>query len=214
MAYILRLRSATPPRTKYLEYSTTSVYHALLRNHFRLRPTLHALFCLPVLSARRHYKLCQGTTECQQTRIGETNYQVTCWVDPILNVSSACTSCLRLIALAQHIHSPYGHERGEHLGQVLVRYLTQLQKNILIDDNGNARLTDFGLGCILQTSGYTRTTPSGTVRWMARELVATSETGEEQADPQPTMEADVWAFALTVIEVGYLSLSRLPSLAS
>ena len=89
----------------------------------------------------------------------------------------------------------------------LVSISRQLQKNILIDDNGNARLTDFGLSCILQTSGYTRSTPSGTVRWMARELVANSETWKEQPDPQPTTEADVWAFALTGIEVGYLSIS-------
>jgi hypothetical protein len=45
---------------------------------------------------------------------------------------------------------------------------------------------------------------------MARELVSNSETGKEQPDPQPTTEADVWAFALTGIEVGYLYLACCP----
>jgi len=73
--------------------------------------------------------------------------------------------------------------------------------NILIDDGGNARLADFGLARFLLTSGYTRTRPSGTVRWMALELFAASEAREEQSDPQVTTESDVWAFGLTAIEI-------------
>lgn len=88
----------------------------------------------------------------------------------------------------------------------------QLQSNILIDDGGSARLADFGLARFSQTSGYTRSRPSGTVRWMALELFAASEAGEEQSDPQVTMEADIWAFGLTAIEVGYLSLFHFSSL--
>lgn len=103
-----------------------------------------------------------------------------------------------------HYHSiVHGDVKGVRIQvKSFVSFWCLPQSNVLIDDAGNARLTDFGLARILQTSGYTRTIASGTVRWMARELVTLSEEGERKSDQQVTVEADVWAFAMTVIEVG------------
>jgi len=78
--------------------------------------------------------------------------------------------------------------------------------NILIDDNGEVRLTDFGLSRILQTSGFTTKTASGTLRYMAPELVeiceeSAEEEEEEESAPRVTVGTDVWAFGMTVTEV-------------
>lgn len=73
--------------------------------------------------------------------------------------------------------------------------------NILIDDNGQVKVADFGLSRILKTSGFTTKTASGTLRWMALELYETSEGEEEESAPRVTMEADVWALAMTIVEV-------------
>lgn len=69
-----------------------------------------------------------------------------------------------------------------------------LQCNILINDDGEASLADFGLSRILQASGFTTKTASGTWRFMPPELLV----GQIQ---QVTPAADVWSFAMTVIEV-------------
>lgn len=72
--------------------------------------------------------------------------------------------------------------------------------NILIDDDGQACLTDFGLSRILQTSGFTTNTPAGTSRFMAPELIS-SEDGDEESIPKVTKASDVYAYAMTVLEV-------------
>lgn len=69
---------------------------------------------------------------------------------------------------------------------------------MLINDNGEACLTDFGLSRILQTSGFTTKTSSGTWRFMALELI---EGEDEETLPKVTKASDVWAFAMTVLEV-------------
>lgn len=83
----------------------------------------------------------------------------------------------------------------------------QLQSNILITDNGEASLTDFGLSRILHTSGFTTDTASGTLRYLAPELFSISAEGEDEPIPRVTIPTDVWAFAMTVVEVRRL-LSR------
>jgi serine/threonine protein kinase len=99
--------------------------------------------------------------------------------------------------------------------------------NILIDDNGEARLTDFSLSRILHAPGFTTMTTSGTWRYMAPELVEICEKesaeGEEEEEsslnpattdswrwkaPEQmeaatalTCAADVWGFAMMVMEI-------------
>ena len=88
----------------------------------------------------------------------------------------------------------------------------QLQSNILINDIGEASLTDFSLSRILEKSGYTTKTASGTLRYMAHELYSTSE-GENEFIPRVTGATDVWKFAETVIQVR-VPVSRFPFLAN
>jgi serine/threonine protein kinase len=74
------------------------------------------------------------------------------------------------------------------------------QSNILVNDKNEASIADFGLSRILETSGFTTKSIAGTSRWMACELIAPEEEDEDHP-PELTKATDVWAFAMTVIEV-------------
>lgn len=66
--------------------------------------------------------------------------------------------------------------------------------NILINDNGDVHLADFGLSCIMGSSELTtKAAAAGTYRYMAPELF------NEIA--KTTQATDVWAFAMTAIEI-------------
>ncbi|KAG8957733.1 hypothetical protein FRC03_009854 [Tulasnella sp. 419] len=68
--------------------------------------------------------------------------------------------------------------------------------NVLVDQDGNARISDFGLSKVLQdgSSGYTTSSATaGTSRWMAPELF--QEHGER------CQETDIYALSLTVVEI-------------
>ncbi|KAH8118250.1 kinase-like domain-containing protein, partial [Phellopilus nigrolimitatus] len=78
--------------------------------------------------------------------------------------------------------------------------------NILVDDFGKPLLADFGTSRIFGTKGFTTQNIMGTCRWMAVELLlATSgpDSGASLSDsPMRTTKAsDIWAFAMTVLEV-------------
>lgn len=79
--------------------------------------------------------------------------------------------------------------------------------NILIDDKGDACLADFGQSRILHTSGFTTKVTAGTWRFMAPELIETRADEGDGGVLCATMATDVWAFAMTVIEVCYNFLS-------
>ena len=66
-----------------------------------------------------------------------------------------------------------------------------------MNDQHEASITDFGLSRILEVSGFTTKSISGTYRWMAHELLAP----EGDNIPKVTAASDVWAFAMTVLEV-------------
>ena len=69
--------------------------------------------------------------------------------------------------------------------------------NILINDHREACLADFGLAIALQGSATVTTTLKGTLRWMAPELLKSS-------DPDggvPTCASDVYALAMVFYEV-------------
>lgn len=80
------------------------------------------------------------------------------------------------------------------------------QSNILINDNLEASLTDFGLSRILQKSGFTTKTGAGSFRFMAPEQMKICLIDEEPL-PRVTAATDVWAFSMTVIEVSISTLT-------
>ena len=78
-----------------------------------------------------------------------------------------------------------------------------LKANILVDQSGHARLTDFGLLTIV--SDPTNFTPSsfvspgGTTRWMSPELLLPDQSGSN--DSRPTVESDCYALGMVIYEV-------------
>lgn len=75
--------------------------------------------------------------------------------------------------------------------------LNPSKANILINNDHEACLADFGLVMSLQVSATVTTTLKGTLRWMAPELLKSS-------DPEggvPTRASDVYALAMVFYEV-------------
>lgn len=73
--------------------------------------------------------------------------------------------------------------------------------NILLDDNFNAVLTDFGLSRVLEAAGFTTTSTQapGTFRYMARELM--NPPSHSTKAPLPTMQSDIWSAGMTGLEI-------------
>lgn len=76
------------------------------------------------------------------------------------------------------------------------------QANILIDENCNARLADFGLLIIVSDPGNLLSSSSnsqrGTVRWMSPELILPQEFGFENS--RPTGPSDCYALGMVIYE--------------
>jgi len=87
-----------------------------------------------------------------------------------------------------------------------------IKANILIDQDGQARLADFGLLTFISDPTNFMALASyvigGTTRWMSPELLNPDLFGFE--DSQPTKESDCYALGMVVLEV----LSGQPPLAS
>ena len=78
----------------------------------------------------------------------------------------------------------------------------------MIDESGNARITDFGLTKIVRGSNSVPSTSRGqgqTLRWTAPELL--------ESDDVVTKESDVHSFAMVVIEVGWLLIFGMSSVS-
>ena len=70
------------------------------------------------------------------------------------------------------------------------------QPNILVDDSGCPRITDFGLAVVAQNQDSIRSLQDGhghTARWTAPEIL--NEQGTH------SKEADVFSFAMVMVEV-------------
>ena len=78
-----------------------------------------------------------------------------------------------------------------------------IEANILIDQDGNAQLADFGLMAIIPDSTLAATTTSpvssGTLRWMSPELLDPGRFGAKNC--QPTKESDCYALGMVILEV-------------
>ncbi|KXN87457.1 Protein sevenless [Leucoagaricus sp. SymC.cos] len=66
--------------------------------------------------------------------------------------------------------------------------------NIMVTDDRHARLADFGVAKMLYVSGYTTTSIGGSCRWMSPEIL-------EGSDPSATVASDIWAFAMTILQL-------------
>ena len=82
-----------------------------------------------------------------------------------------------------------------------------LKDNILIDDHGKVCVTDFGIARILSNRGFTTTSEPFSLRWSSIEILrAVSDTNMEADDMEiyhlHTLASDVWAFAMTILQVG------------
>ena len=76
-----------------------------------------------------------------------------------------------------------------------------MQANILIDDNGNARLVDFGLSTIkaeFEGTSYSLSTVGGAIRWRARELLPFTP---EDFTPKLTAACDVYSYGSIMLQV-------------
>ncbi|KAF9261239.1 kinase-like protein, partial [Marasmius fiardii PR-910] len=75
--------------------------------------------------------------------------------------------------------------------------------NILVDEDQNCRLADFGLskeasGIITTMLEPTTGGVKGSIRWMAPEMLGTSGTTDPNEDRSPR---DIYAYACTVVEI-------------
>ncbi|KAF9784386.1 kinase-like domain-containing protein [Thelephora terrestris] len=75
--------------------------------------------------------------------------------------------------------------------------------NILVDDNGRARIADFGLLTVVSDPAYATASSSvataGTLPWMSPELLAPEDFGLK--DSRPTKESDCYALGMVILEV-------------
>ncbi|KDQ61862.1 hypothetical protein JAAARDRAFT_104245, partial [Jaapia argillacea MUCL 33604] len=72
-------------------------------------------------------------------------------------------------------------------------------RNILVDDDGRAILSDFGPAYILGGTEFTATSLSGLCRFMAPELLPVIN--DDSPPPAPTFASDLWSLGCTVGEV-------------
>jgi serine/threonine protein kinase len=92
---------------------------------------------------------------------------------------------------------PWRFERGEQLPPTFPRTLAILvvQENILVSSDREAKIADFGLANFADMSMSYATLRMGTPKWMAPELLDTSQKF------QRTTKSDIFAFACIAFEV-------------
>lgn len=95
-------------------------------------------------------------------------------------------------------------------------HTTFAQPNILINDNENAVLCDFGLASITadaESAHASTANSAGSIRWMAPERLSIFDGSSEQAPRavRVTKESDMYSLAMVVIEVRTLPRLAQPS---
>jgi serine/threonine protein kinase len=92
---------------------------------------------------------------------------------------------------------PWRFERGEQLPPTFPRTLAivVVQENILVGSDRKAKIADFGLANFVDMSMSYATVRMGTPKWMAPELLDTSQKF------QRTTKSDIFAFACIAFEV-------------
>ena len=76
------------------------------------------------------------------------------------------------------------------------------QNNVLISDDGQAQITDFGVACILDVQGYTTSESAPrNIRYVAPELMPINPAQEDDKRPHPTLESDIYSLAILLLQV-------------
>jgi serine/threonine protein kinase len=81
--------------------------------------------------------------------------------------------------------------------------LIKFQSNVLINENGNAVLADFGLSRLLadHETSFFASHSSGAIRWAAPEIIEFgTEKPNEQVD-KPNKESDIYSFGCIMMQV-------------
>jgi len=117
------------------------------------------------------------------------------WIASILTTYKLCgvANGLEYLHFNNVVHGNLGVVRGGSLVCITVG-LTHIQPNILVDDSGRARITDFGLAMMPQDPDSQRGfLDDQTAQWTAPEIANDSGTYSK--------EADVFSFAMVMVEV-------------
>jgi len=75
--------------------------------------------------------------------------------------------------------------------------------NVLVDDEGQPRVADFGLSQMVDSqgmSGVSSMSGKGSVRWQAPELLNVGQSVEDVSSTAPTTRSDTYAFAMVCLE--------------
>ena len=101
------------------------------------------------------------------------------------------------------VHGDLKGVRPQTLIPAPVSNALSIKANILVDQNGRARLADFGLLTIVSDPTYFTASSSastgGTVRWMSPELLEPEQFGLDHGCP--TRESDCYALGMVIYEV-------------
>lgn len=97
------------------------------------------------------------------------------------------------------VHGDIKGVRSKILLETRYSSLPISQANVLVNDAGEACLSDIGISKIPFPLDWTQPFGTRSARWMAPELIAPNDDG---ADDYPvTRQTDVYSFSMTVIEV-------------
>ena len=123
-----------------------------------------------------------------------------------------CSQLIDIVRGLNYLHSQsvvHGDLKGVcdlYQFHLAISLIPHAQPNILIDDNKNALLCDFGLASITadaESEHASTVNSAGSIRWMAPERLSIFE-----GDPEPqqtairvTKESDMYSLAMVVIEV-------------
>lgn len=195
----------TPSRSKALDYNGTRKYRTVPWIHVHFRHVSSFSSCNSVALLQKW--------EFEEVRYKQQHYtsrkigfgKVTESISLKQRYLMLCRSCTKLpvvwlssIAVGWSMGISNQYVRSRPLIGTSYRGLKSLQGNILINDGGQAVLTDFGLSIALEMSGFTTKNTPGTLRYMAPELLAEPTTS---AAIRPTTATDAWAFGITATEV-------------
>ena len=120
----------------------------------------------------------------------------------LIGIASRC--CSRVDVYAQRGDDTWGSEGSEFIGiRPTAPSLIFLKANILIDEDGHARLADFGLTMIISDPAHATISnfskAGGTIRWMSPERFDPIRFGVR--DGRPTRESDCYALGMVILEV-------------